>query len=267
MTFNQNNLKDILNDLYQIDSSLKEHEPELVKLINELITAKPTAEPDTAFQKRLRQEILSLAQELKQGTVKEDLSWGFPLIAQFFKPAAFIAVGALLTVLITSPWLFDQPSEPEIEFSVPTVLEQEQAVFGEEAMPRAADSAEAGLANHTYDYTGEDFTIEQAQMPVYQKTLDETYQPELKEVERDVARIIKLAEQREERIVGAWAAKNFLFELGTPKQIYFKTQGFSKGKLVELLVPGLSFPVIKAPQELTIDQQNVIIPLIKEMLE
>jgi len=52
MTFNQKNLISILNDLYQIDPSLKQHEPELVQMINQLIQAKPMAEPDEQFRKR-----------------------------------------------------------------------------------------------------------------------------------------------------------------------------------------------------------------------
>ena len=44
-----NSIKSILKDLYQIDPTLKEHEKDLEKLLNELIKSQPDIQLDRQF--------------------------------------------------------------------------------------------------------------------------------------------------------------------------------------------------------------------------
>ena len=61
----KNELNIILENLYQIDSSLKKHELELIKLIQNMSDLKPDTKFDEAFAARLRAQLLNLKPELK----------------------------------------------------------------------------------------------------------------------------------------------------------------------------------------------------------
>lgn len=49
---------DILEDLYQLDPTLREREDELMDILKKLAASKPEAEPDEAFRERLKKELL-----------------------------------------------------------------------------------------------------------------------------------------------------------------------------------------------------------------
>jgi hypothetical protein len=58
------NLKTFLDDLYQIDPALREHEAELVPLVEKLLHHDPATAPDEAFVSKLRMELQGRAAEL-----------------------------------------------------------------------------------------------------------------------------------------------------------------------------------------------------------
>lgn len=108
MEYNQNNLEAILNDLYNIDPSLKEHEQELIQVIKQLIASKPEAELDESFRIRLKNEILAMVNEIRQGTAKEKESstntW--PWVRGILLPVTYGFVGAFVIVMIIVPLFF-----------------------------------------------------------------------------------------------------------------------------------------------------------------
>jgi len=59
-------IKEILKELYLIDESLKEYQPELEKIIKKLLDAKPEAIINEQFKQELRRELLVRIQEIKE---------------------------------------------------------------------------------------------------------------------------------------------------------------------------------------------------------
>lgn len=96
-----NEIKKILADLYEIDPDLKNHETELIKIINKIITSKPVVKIDKKFAKQLRNQLLD-----KTSAKKTNNSLFNPLIKIFtMKKIAYAAGGAVLTALIIIPLL------------------------------------------------------------------------------------------------------------------------------------------------------------------
>jgi len=62
---NKNKIKEILEELYLIDESLKEHQVELEKIIEKLLAAKPKVEINEQFKQELRRELLARIEEIK----------------------------------------------------------------------------------------------------------------------------------------------------------------------------------------------------------
>lgn len=213
MTFHQKNLTIILNDLYKVDPSLKEHEPELIKLINELIKSKPAAELDEHFRKQLRDEILKMAKEIKLGAKvdKKDFPWGLALVSQFLKPVGYAVVGAAILALIVVPVMWNrQKLNLESSFAFQETETEENAfgklafngagTQGEEALGRGGGGVGGAVAvevpvaeesvvaakppiapitipvmekiNYVYTYKGEDFTVDEVKAKVFQKVED-----------------------------------------------------------------------------------------------
>lgn len=63
------NIKEILEDLYKIDPSLRNEEAELKKLIDGLVKNKPEAEPDADFKERLKSELLEQIEKKNNKTI------------------------------------------------------------------------------------------------------------------------------------------------------------------------------------------------------
>ena len=53
--------KQILNDLYMIDGSLKKHEKEVTEIVNKLLESKPDIKVDGNFVRELRMELVKRA--------------------------------------------------------------------------------------------------------------------------------------------------------------------------------------------------------------
>lgn len=62
-------------------------------------------------------------------------------------------------------------------------------------------------------------------------------------------------------------AKTVEIELGTPTISYMRYYQYKDGKNEDLLVPAYVFPVLKAPEGQNYFQKNVVIPLVKEILD
>lgn len=71
-----NTIETILQDLYKIDSKLKEKEPELRKLINELLLSRPDTKFDEEFARRLRAELMLVRPEPQKSPFAFLAAWG-----------------------------------------------------------------------------------------------------------------------------------------------------------------------------------------------
>ena len=55
-------IRSILDELYEIDPALREHEADLIPLIDLLLTHDPGKQPDELFVEELRRQLASLHQ-------------------------------------------------------------------------------------------------------------------------------------------------------------------------------------------------------------
>lgn len=56
-------------------------------------------------------------------------------------------------------------------------------------------------------------------------------------------------------------------EIGAPRKVYMAFYNYNEGKSEELLAPALLFPIIEKPKDGYFYQDNIIVPLTKELLE
>jgi hypothetical protein len=95
----------------------------------------------------------------------------------------------------------------------------------------------------------------------------QNYEKSVYEAEMDFAEILKVAEK------GGISTMRFPsngktvdVEIGTPTLVYMKTWNIQSTETNELLVPAFLFPITKQPEEGTMYQNNIIVPLAKEIL-
>jgi len=154
--------KNILNELYQIDSSLRRHEKELIKLIQELLDKKPEVVLDKSFRKELREELLKRTEKPS-------------LFLPFLKPVGFVALGALIFAAVILPFIgkdFESPfrfeaQKVEREGFGNLALKQEE-VLGKGGGMTEASAPRLEMVDYSYSYTGEDFKVPE-QMEVLKK--------------------------------------------------------------------------------------------------
>ncbi len=91
----------ILAELYEIDPSLREHEAELVPLLQKLLTNDPAQKPNAAFVKKLRTELAARMNAMANGAVEHRVSYTAP--SSFFNRFAYAFAGAVAAVIIAVP--------------------------------------------------------------------------------------------------------------------------------------------------------------------
>ncbi len=90
----------ILAELYDIDPTLREHEAELVPLIQKLLADDPAQKPSPAFVKKLRAEL----QAREHGAVEYPMAYSAPsAFSAFFGRFAYALAGAAAAVIIAVP--------------------------------------------------------------------------------------------------------------------------------------------------------------------
>lgn len=97
MKNNQNEkIKDILDDLYEIDPVLEHYEEEIKKTIRELLKSKPNIKIDQKFVSELREKIMKRVEELQHEPQKKNFSfWRVFFGAKF----SYAVSGALIFIL------------------------------------------------------------------------------------------------------------------------------------------------------------------------
>ncbi len=94
----------ILAELYEIDPSLREHEAELLPLVQKLLANDPAQKPSPAFVKKLRAELKARAAASINGAIEYRASYAPPsAFTSFFNRFAYAAAGAVAAVVIAVP--------------------------------------------------------------------------------------------------------------------------------------------------------------------
>ena len=99
----EKNIEKILQDIYEIDASLREKESSLIKIIEELLLAKPSNKVDEDFVRNLRIKLMEEKRTAERGNV-----FGAP----FFKKAA-LSFGAFAVLAIAGFLVFQQTQTDE----------------------------------------------------------------------------------------------------------------------------------------------------------
>lgn len=90
-------ITEILNDLFSADPALKEHEAEIIKIIEEYLKSKPDTKFDKKFAEELRSELMKKAAELK---AQKQIKANFDIPAFLTKFSYALAGSALVLVLV-----------------------------------------------------------------------------------------------------------------------------------------------------------------------
>jgi hypothetical protein len=137
------NLQTILDELYALDGSLRQHEADLVQIIQRIIAARPQAPLDPQFIQELRSKVLGVY----QNQAKPLRSYSFFSFMESLKlkymaiPAGIVAVAVLAVVVHTQ-----QKPPSNISTTLPSLFSQEGSVT------RLANGAFGTLQNAAVNY-------------------------------------------------------------------------------------------------------------------
>ena len=247
-------VRDILNDIYTIDPSLREKENDLIKIIKGLLELKPDVKIDDSFKNSLRNQILEKARERKY---------------VFMKPLAFASLVFVLMLLVVIPFL---NQEPEKNAFGELVFQNDQVMLG-----RSGGASESFMALKQEEdlYQVQDFIIKEKERLVYKiipvaASERESYfdAENLLKVENlsvydrsgnvmfgspieQLKNSLYVIETDFSKIL-AKAKEKSLSPLGIPEYILLKYDNY--------LIPGLSFPVLET-------ERRVVVPLLKSFFE
>lgn len=134
--------RSLLQELYEIDPSLREHEAELVPLLTTLLANDPAQKPNAMFVKKLRTELTTRAETSMRGAVEHAVSYASP--SGFFSRFAFAAAGAVAAVVIAVPTTvqFMKDRQP----IAPMTGDESEAPIGENDMFATTPSPDAKIA-------------------------------------------------------------------------------------------------------------------------
>ena len=177
-------IKNILEDLYTVDDSLRKYESQLIDLIDKLLKSKPNIKFDKNFQIKLRQELLEKFSE------NNNKQTNFNIMNKLLY--VFGSLALILLILIPSLSKNERVKTAQVDFSLQVQRLDKQA-FGpllaqntgnQEVVVGAGFGGGGGGMNTTasvdmkiapqpmvfkYVYKGDDFSIDSDQMPVLKK--------------------------------------------------------------------------------------------------
>lgn len=206
----QNFIRQVLDDLYALDIKLKDHEDNLIKIIDALIKTKPEAELDDNYRSKLKNELLAKAQEIinikSEKKEKTKIFWLMPKYMGWYSYAIamFILAFMVPTVIIltnpTSKNLFTSKFNYEsMKVSIKPVGDKAFGALSGSATAKSnsavsgygAGSGESATAVNTpdakrsssimppyeykvyrYNYKGEEFEIKDSTMAVLKRNKD-----------------------------------------------------------------------------------------------
>jgi len=192
-------IKQILNDLYMIDPELKNHEKDLVKIINNLLESRPNTKFDEKFVKKLKQELMAEVNSQTQSTSSN--AWQV-FNFNFMKKPVFAGVGIIVIVIAIMAGsyymtkknigsVYDTIKIAQLENNAFGSLQSDQpqelgidmlgkgigAGNGGGGLALSEASASVGMIapewiNYSYVYKGEDLEIAATEMEVLKRTKD-----------------------------------------------------------------------------------------------
>ncbi len=121
-----NEIQNILEDLYKIDDNFKKYEKELIKIINELLVSRPDTKFDQNFRMELRTKLIHKAEELSQSKSAK-LTFNFMNTKKLYYFAGALAVIVLL--IVPAVYLMNQPKGAQINFGL-QIARLDDAAFG-----------------------------------------------------------------------------------------------------------------------------------------
>jgi hypothetical protein len=103
-----NQIQDLLRELYQADPELKNQEAELIKIINFMLKEKPNTKFDENFRLELRQRLLAKADELKEAKAPKQ---NFLIKLTMAQSVYALAGAAIIMLVIILPLAYKGPSQ------------------------------------------------------------------------------------------------------------------------------------------------------------
>jgi len=147
-------IKEILEELYLIDESLKEYQVELEKIVEKLLAAKPEVEINEEFKQKLRRELLARIEEI-EGRQSVKLNKFMSIFS--FNRLSYGIVGGVLSLIIVfggvyyanqRGFLIGQPElSLKTEFSKESVSEGAFGSLRETALVSGDASGELGIGS------------------------------------------------------------------------------------------------------------------------
>ncbi|MBD3208005.1 MAG: hypothetical protein GF370_00940 [Candidatus Nealsonbacteria bacterium] len=186
-------IKEILNDLYALDSGFKKYEAELEKIIVSLLETRPDTKFDEGFKRRLQDQLVEEIEKMERAS-------GFSLSALFSGKNLSVFSGAFLTLLIlavpTFMFLRNYYNAPEEVFSpVFSVESLSEKAFGDLRLVQEGQTGDGevtgrggggtfaeepgvsqteimkrpDMVRYEYIYKGEDVVLEEEQVEVLKR--------------------------------------------------------------------------------------------------
>lgn len=199
-------IKQILKDLYKLDKNLKQHEKELVEVIQKLITSKPKNGFTSEFKEKLKLELMSKISEIKKSSPKTNVS------LNFMNKFSYGLAGGLVVIVLAIPVIYlnnqinvinTTEVVESLGFNNAPILEDlggnafgqivtsQEKIAGDSSTARLQSGGGGGgltitsplfapvFYNYQFSYTGEDFTLDQSEMDVFKKYTDANLQTKL----------------------------------------------------------------------------------------
>lgn len=204
----ENNIKQILEDIYSVDANLKKHEKELVEIIQALIASRPEASYDENFKIQLRSELLKKFNQIYNKNKEKRLLINFNFMNKLFYGLSIVA----LAVIVLLPNLLAPKQTPkqaqrqttDVNFGL-EVDEVKNNAFGSLSLNNSGQAAPSGLGStesasdssaqpvatgfggggtgaakmdvgimppmeyYNYIYQGDEIKLEDKELPVYKK--------------------------------------------------------------------------------------------------
>lgn len=178
-----------LQDLYKLDPSLKNQEPELIELINQMLASKPDAKLDEEFARALRDELIIKAEQLKPNRVEQvRFNNNFNPIKKFAYAISGAVICAVLFIAIYNPISKDK-NQINLDLGQLKISQLDRGAFGAISledqvsatkegkgfggggggMPISSDQTTKMIAptNYTYVYSGEEFQLDKEEALIY----------------------------------------------------------------------------------------------------
>jgi hypothetical protein len=121
MNLNKEQLKIILDDLYAIDANLRNYEPQLEKIIRDLIELEPEVKFDENFRSNLRAQLMERAAQIQAGQPQKN----FSLAGIFSRKFSYALAGALALAVVVLGAGFIAKKQGIIEFPGQKIISQQ----------------------------------------------------------------------------------------------------------------------------------------------